>query len=219
MLSWYDHNKYSKWYFSIIENAKVRDSIGYVERHHIIPKSLGGSNNIDNIVRLYPKEHFICHWLLTKITNGPDYHKMLYALSNMCRTSKNQKRITSSWQYDLCKRANSESKKLRIGYKSKKKGRTYGKQLNPSKSIPAKWWNDGKNEIKSHICPEGWIPGRISKKWWNNKSTQILAVLPPDSTWTLGRIDIIGKPQTEEHKSKKLNSLRRFYSARSINNL
>jgi hypothetical protein len=35
-------NKYTKWYFSIISNAQSREVSGYIEKHHIIPKSLGG---------------------------------------------------------------------------------------------------------------------------------------------------------------------------------
>jgi 5-methylcytosine-specific restriction endonuclease McrA len=53
----YLDNKYTKWYFNIIENRRVRDSNGYTEKHHIISKSLGGSNNSDNIVKLTTKEH------------------------------------------------------------------------------------------------------------------------------------------------------------------
>lgn len=60
-------NKYTKWYFNIISNAQNRDISGYTEKHHIIPKSLGGSNKQTNLVKLTAREHFICHWLLTKI--------------------------------------------------------------------------------------------------------------------------------------------------------
>lgn len=79
----YLNNKYSKWYYSIINKAKLRvDNFGYMEKHHIIPRSLGGSRkNKDNIVSLTPKEHFICHLLLTKMTTGQHQYKMLKALT------------------------------------------------------------------------------------------------------------------------------------------
>lgn len=64
-------NKYTKLYYSIIFNAQSRVTIiGYTELHHIIPKSLGGLNNKENLVRLSAREHFICHWLLTKMVFG-----------------------------------------------------------------------------------------------------------------------------------------------------
>ena len=79
-------NKYSNYYFNIVNNAKHRTTEGYVERHHIIPKSLGGSNDKDNIVALTAREHFICHWLLTKMTKGKDKTTMNYALWMMMNT-------------------------------------------------------------------------------------------------------------------------------------
>ena len=60
-------NKYHKWYYNIINTARLRESVdGYTEKHHIIPKSLGGSNGKDNLVVLTGREHYICHYLLMK---------------------------------------------------------------------------------------------------------------------------------------------------------
>ena len=73
-------NKYSKWYFNIVVNASKLNRDGYVEKHHIIPKSLGGSNDLTNLVKLSPREHFICHRLLTKMTEGIQKRKMLWAM-------------------------------------------------------------------------------------------------------------------------------------------
>ena len=85
-------NKYEKWYISITQNAKTRLLEGYSERHHIIPRSLGGTDNIDNLVDLTAREHFICHWLLTKMYTGQDKHKMLNALRMLRAENLNQKR-------------------------------------------------------------------------------------------------------------------------------
>ena len=52
----------------------------YVEKHHIIPKSLGGNNRKENLVNLSAREHFICHRLLVKMLNGDAKNKMIYAL-------------------------------------------------------------------------------------------------------------------------------------------
>lgn len=69
---------YQKIYDAIIEKAKLRDEIEcYYEKHHIIPKSLGGLDSIENLVKLTFKEHFVCHRLLTKIY--PKENKMHYA--------------------------------------------------------------------------------------------------------------------------------------------
>lgn len=46
---------------------KITRKDGYCEKHHIIPKSLGGTNAIDNLVNLTPKEHYLAHLLLCRI--------------------------------------------------------------------------------------------------------------------------------------------------------
>lgn len=58
---------YLKLYISIICNAENREISGYNEKHHIIPRSMGGSDASWNIVRLSLREHYICHQLLVKI--------------------------------------------------------------------------------------------------------------------------------------------------------
>ena len=78
-------NKYTNWYHAITERAQTRSIDGYVERHHIQPRSLGGTDDKDNLVDLTAREHFICHWLLTKMHTGEDKAKMIYALNGMKR--------------------------------------------------------------------------------------------------------------------------------------
>ena len=96
-------NKYTTWYYNIIHNAihKELSDITYTEKHHIIPKSCGGTNDHANLVRLTYKEHFICHWLLTKMVDDKLKRKMNYALSKMSR--RKDLVISSGWQYQLMK--------------------------------------------------------------------------------------------------------------------
>ena len=83
------NSKYTNWYHAIIERAENRvlpDDL-YTENHHVIPKSLGGTDLKENIAKLTAREHFICHWLLTKMTTGPDQKKMAYACKRMMHSS------------------------------------------------------------------------------------------------------------------------------------
>ena len=80
-------NKYNRWYNTITERARDRVLNGYTERHHIIPKSLNGTDDKNNLVNLTAREHFICHWLLTKMYTGEAKAKMIYALNGMKRSN------------------------------------------------------------------------------------------------------------------------------------
>jgi hypothetical protein len=80
-------NKYTLWYNTITKRAQTRVIDGYTEKHHIQPRSLGGSNDKDNLVDLTAREHFICHWLLTKMHTGEAKSKMIYALNGMKRSN------------------------------------------------------------------------------------------------------------------------------------
>ena len=87
-------NKYTTWYYNIITNPN-RSLIGYYETHHILPKSLGGDDSAANLVRLPAREHFICHWLLCKMTCGSDQNKMYHAFWCMRRKGKGQERYST----------------------------------------------------------------------------------------------------------------------------
>ena len=84
-------NKYKVWHDNIIANGKNRILSGYKEKHHILPRCLGGKNNKENLVELTAREHFIVHMLLCKFTVGQAKMKMSYAFHAMC-TFKNPER-------------------------------------------------------------------------------------------------------------------------------
>jgi hypothetical protein len=72
-------NKYTKWYFNIITRRQTQHIRGYVEKHHIIPRSIGGTDEQSNLVCLTAREHFICHLLLIKMTIDIANRKMTQA--------------------------------------------------------------------------------------------------------------------------------------------
>ena len=81
-------NKYKQWHDNIIAKAKNRTLISYKERHHILPRCLGGKDNQENLVELTAREHFIVHMLLCKFTKGEAKRSMLYAFKCMCYYKK-----------------------------------------------------------------------------------------------------------------------------------
>ena len=89
-------NKYTQWYYSIVNFAKSRKISGYTEKHHIIPKSCGGDNSQSNLVTLTAKEHFICHLLLTKAVSREYRAKMVYAFHGLKAKQPKQIRYKSN---------------------------------------------------------------------------------------------------------------------------
>lgn len=94
-------NKYSKWYEMLVAKRRLNVPIGYSEIHHIVPKSLGGTNRKDNLVRLTAREHFIAHRLLVRMVEGDARRKMVFALHVTLRAGRNkaEKYLPSSRTY------------------------------------------------------------------------------------------------------------------------
>jgi hypothetical protein len=118
-------NKYTRIYYSIIDRARSRTlpQEVYTEKHHIIPQSFyqsrsktgwlcGDYNAKTNIVILTAKEHFICHLLLVKMTEGIGHFKMTNAMLRLANGSKTKQLVTAR-TYEYIKRASSEAKKGR----------------------------------------------------------------------------------------------------------
>lgn len=57
-------NRYNRFVESYKRNLIIKD--GYYEKHHIVPKCLGGTDDIENLVLLPARAHFIAHALLHK---------------------------------------------------------------------------------------------------------------------------------------------------------
>jgi hypothetical protein len=63
----------------------------YYEKHHIVPRCLGGSNEKQNLVLLTAKEHFLAHRILYKIY--PNDRNIAFSFWGMCnQMGKNQSR-------------------------------------------------------------------------------------------------------------------------------
>jgi len=170
-------NKYTKWYYKIIEHRLLNIPKEYKEEHHIMPKSLGGLDAKYNLVYLTAREHFLCHWLLTKMVDVPkDLLSLNCAFFNMSRISRTQKRKYNSRQYDVMKRAASKAAKIRNelypeknpfnrrGKENINYGKTHSEETKQKISIARKrnngakgkrWYNDG---TKSILCFEGEEP-------------------------------------------------------------
>lgn len=101
-------NKYFRWYENIISRSQNRTFTEneYTENHHIIPRSLGGSNKKINLACLTAREHYICHRLLTKFLTGEGKRKMAFAMWIMVTNNNphQQRHKINSRTYEFIKR-------------------------------------------------------------------------------------------------------------------
>jgi hypothetical protein len=95
---------YERIYTQLIDRAKTRKLEGYKERHHIIPRCIGGTDDKTNLVDLTAREHFIAHKLLCKIyPNDKGIHLAVWAMVTW-QSSKNSRIYKiSSREYESIK--------------------------------------------------------------------------------------------------------------------
>lgn len=150
---------YSKLYYRIIELAKNREKYNervYYENHHIVPRSLGGSDDPVNIVRLTSREHFICHYLLTKMYKkySNEWYKVTHAFMFMISIPNcANKRYVNSRLYENIRKSFPEvMSKSQNGAKNSQYGKKwiYNETIRESKKIE-----------KNSPIPDGWNEGRV----------------------------------------------------------
>lgn len=91
---------YLKIHDNIITKAKSEKrskKSGIFELHHIIMKSIGGDDSIENTVLLTPREHFIIHLLLWMINNkSKKYRDPLLFFKNNSVSGETRKKISEA---------------------------------------------------------------------------------------------------------------------------
>jgi hypothetical protein len=165
MSAMYLQNKYTTWYYCIINNATNRVLNSYTETHHIIPRSLGGSDEKTNLATLTAREHFICHWLLTKMTINENKIKMLLALQCMRREGKKQQRYSTAITSRVYEKLKIKLKNWQSERYSGNGNPMFGRSAIIEQNI--RWYNNGIDNlyVPAGTEPVGFNPGRIVK--WN----------------------------------------------------
>lgn len=89
---------YAAHYERLIARARSRSLVGYRERHHVLPRCMGGGNEKENIVELTGREHWFAHKLLIFIC--PENRKLVHAAVWMA------KRAAGGRAYEWLRRRN-----------------------------------------------------------------------------------------------------------------
>ena len=217
--------KYTKWYNQIIERAQGRVLEPPYERHHVTPRSLGGTNDKENIVFITPREHFICHWLLVKMTSGEEHYKMLNALRMMRAENPGQKRYNTKITARVYEKLKREYSQMQSERYSGKNNPMYGDKFYRSeegkqrqKEAVSGENNGAKQEAarqkitnsklgkKRAAFSDEWRANMAKKKQGKNNPRYGVKIL--ESTRQKMREKATGRKQSEETIKKKADAVR-----------
>lgn len=108
---------YKNHYNLLIDKAKNRSILKniYKEKHHIIPKCMGGTDDKENLIELFPEEHFVAHLLLMKI--HPRSAGLKLAVKMMCQMKKKGREKINNKNYGWLKKE--FSKAISLVHKNK----------------------------------------------------------------------------------------------------
>jgi hypothetical protein len=212
--------KYEKWYQQITSRGSKTKSEG-LERHHILPRSLGGTNDKANITFITPREHFVCHWLLIKIyRTGEEHWKMLNALRMMRAENPNQKRYSTKITSRVYAKLKEEYTKLQSEkYKGSGNG-FYGKRHTDEAKQRISEANKGrvqppeeKDRQKSAMIGKRRAP--FSQEWKDKLSeagsgekNSMFGKTHKETTKQLMREKALGRKQSTETIQKKADAIR-----------
>jgi hypothetical protein len=176
----------------------------YYEKHHIIPKCMGGTNVKSNIVLLLAKEHYIAHLLLTRCVDKKYLSKVYNAYIKMAYSkSTTQKRYTSK-SFALARAACSEKNKLLFKgmkkseeWKSKIRDAHIGKNMSDEYKAYCiernrKMWQSGVFDNRPKHTEE--TKDKIKQK----RKTQVIS----EESKTKRSISMQGHPVSQETKRK-----------------
>lgn len=88
--------------YLIAKHGSVTKPIGYSERHHVVPKCLGGTDDESNLVYMSAEAHYVAHQLLVKM--NPGHYGLSYAAMLMTRVGRGEVRATNKYYAWLKKR-------------------------------------------------------------------------------------------------------------------
>jgi hypothetical protein len=106
---------YHRIYFDFIKDRRSKEPglTGYTEKHHILPRSMGGGDEMENLISLTPEDHFFAHLLLAKAHGGKMWAPVAFMVGG---SRKDYRPVTSRERYGWVKRALSRSKSRQGAY-------------------------------------------------------------------------------------------------------
>lgn len=105
-----DNMDYARIYRAFIADRLRSETPAVFEKHHIIPRSLGGGDGAENIIKLSPEDHFFAHLLLAKAHGGMLWVPVVMWLGGDRRSwAGKRSRLAYGWAARTAKKAVSGS--------------------------------------------------------------------------------------------------------------
>jgi hypothetical protein len=185
---------YKNHYEKLIDRARNRQLNSYKEKHHVVPKCVGGADSHENIVELTPEEHYVAHQLLIKIY--PKEYKLVLAVLRMSgkgnsyrkcnnklfgwlrRKVKEEKVVSDDTRRKMSESAKNQSEEKKQAISDKLKGRT-----SPNKGNRYEFTEEQRDKMKNrpNSCPN-------LGKTFSDETKHKMSLAKK------------GKPKSEEHK-------------------
>ena len=112
---------YKLHYDTLINNARDRLVKGYTEKHHILPRCMGGTNENNNLIILTAREHYVAHQLLVKMS--PENDSLVYAAKMMTLNRSGGR--SNNRHYKWLKEKYQKVCKKRVGDKNPSYGKSW----------------------------------------------------------------------------------------------
>lgn len=212
---------YLRIYENLVLFRQQHPARGYTENHHIIMRSLGGSDEPSNLVRLTGREHWVAHLLLHKIYRKPQTAHACHMMAMKCE-ERGIPYVRNSRMYEEIRKECAKLASLRMRSLQKGQGNSqFGTMWICNTDL-----KQNKKILKTEEIPRGWICGRNkwpkeikakdAKKHKRKKLPKALTItngvdvkrlffedqLPIPEGWELG-----GYPCSEERKQKLQKTL------------
>lgn len=180
----------------------------YHETHHIIPKCMGGTNDEDNLIDLFAREHYEAHRLL--VLENPNNHKLAYAWSMMARAKKDGRNYQISPQeYEEAKIAFSKAHTGHIVSQETKNKQSDVAVRRCNNEEYKKWFSQFQKELWGN--PE-YKAEMIKKINLNFESLDIKRKMSENHANVSGENNpFFGKTHSEESKKKISKSKKELY--------
>lgn len=206
---------YSNIYTQLIDHAKSKQLSKkdcYIEQHHIIPRSEGGTDDKSNLVNLTAREHYIAHLLLAKIYDDDAMYSAVVFMQTghiKDRAFKFNSHLYAKMRIAFGKKSSEEQKGKQAGKNNPMHGKSIFDFMTPEKI--EQWRKNHLDACKKRRGLPSGMKGKhhteekkkqISESmkgfyWWNNGIVAVRSHECPGKDFKRGRLKL-----TEEWRNK-----------------